>query len=218
MAKYQIPENHRPGFDAIIKLNNEDANALAKAIKDVPVGASPKSFFNQLQEQLEINGISKIAFTLSSLVGLRAFEGTSDEGTAQEVAESYSESVENELSKEEYDNLVNKLTLFFSSFQNLISTYKANNLLLANDKLYKESKVISDIRIVFNENIEESNRHAVIIHNLQLKYLCMDDEKEFFISLNTADLKELKEQVERALEKDFLIKKDYNIINFIDIE
>jgi len=219
MAKFQIPEYYRPGFDAIINLDNNEALALASVIKDIPVGASPRAFLNRLKKQLNIDQIDKIALTLTGLVGIRASEKTSDPETVQEIVESYVDVLDSELPKDKFDSLIDKLLLFFSNFSNLNSTYKAHSLLLSNDKIYRSSKIISDIRLVFNDDIQQANRHGVIIHKLKLRYQNDEEEKEFYMSLDTSDLKELKVQVERALEKDTIIKEDYqSVITFIDIE
>jgi len=219
MAKFQIPDHFKPGFAAIINLNQDQVFDLIKVINNIPIGASPKTLIEYIKRQVSINDIGKIALTLSSIVSIRAAENTSNEELAQEIAESYSEGISSPLPQSEFDDLYNKLLMLFSSFNNLNITYKAHNLILSNDKIYRESKIISDIRIVFNEDIKEGNRHAVIVHKLRFKYENDDDYKEFYISLDTSDLKELKVQVERALEKDNIIKEDYkDLITFIDIE
>lgn len=219
MAKFQIPDFYWPGFDAILKLSNEEVHGVANAIKEIPVGASPKAILKYITGEADIEDIEKIAITLNSIVGIRSSENTTDLETATEIVESYNFSSNSNLSKQETEDLVEKLLLFFSSFNNLNITYKARNLILANDKIYRESKILSDIRLVFNDDIQEVNRYAVIIHKLKIKYLNDETDKEFYISLDSSDLKSLKEQVDRALEKDGLIKNDYKgSINFIDLE
>jgi len=83
--------------------------------------------------------------------------------------------------------------------------------LLSNDSaIYSESKVVTDIRIIFNDDLEEKDRNAMIVHGLNIEYYSANDIKNFHVSLTTTDLKDLKDVIERAISKENIINKDYS--------
>jgi hypothetical protein len=221
MAKFQIPQGHTAGFDAILNLNSGEFEELATLVKEIPIGTSSKTFFKQITNRLRFKGKENVAATLYSLPGLLALESTTNEEVAEEIADSYRESKESngiEVPESIIKDLSKKLLLLFSNFGNLITTYKAIVILTTNDKIYRDSRILSDIRLVFNDDIQEPKRNAVIIHKLKIEYKNDNIDKEIFVSLDSSDLKELKSYIDRALEKERIIKQDYSeVVTFIDI-
>jgi hypothetical protein len=69
------------------------------------------------------------------------------------------------------------------------------------ERLYCGARIISDIRPVFGDSVEELPVSAVITHTLKLGYDEMREHKEFFIVLDEADLDALQDVLERAKVK-----------------
>lgn len=217
MAKYQIPENHIEGFEALSKLSFDQVKHLSSILCELPVGTGPKNFQEKLVAKAPFKGTRIIANVLFSLGGLLTSEEESIGQLAKDLTSSYNESRHEALSKVEETELEEKLKTIFSDCKNLKLTFKALTLQGDNDQIYRDARILSDIRLVFDENIEESNRNAVIIHRLKIEYTQGSDRKVFYTSLDALDLKKLKEQVERALEKEKLIKSSYPNISFIEV-
>ena len=119
---------------------------------------------------------------------------------------------------EEISLLQNNLLIILDKISPLALSAKAFNLLSENKTTFIESRIISDIRLVFDNDIIKKNRLAVLVHNLKIVTTENDERKEFYFSLDTNDLKMLKTQIERAEKKDELIRHQYsNEIQFIKI-
>jgi len=220
MAKFQLSRQILPGFEAISKLTNGDIAELSEVCRNVFVGASPSTFIKQVRALSHIDGINRIATTLFGLVGILATDDSREEELASDLADSYNDSrLEAELQEEDLRRLKANLLILFSSLANQRLTFKAHTLLTDNENIYQNAKFLSDIRLVFDDDIQEIKRNAVVIHQLKLSYKIGDNDKDFFISLDSLDLIKLKSQIERAIEKERLIKHDYSDkITFIELE
>ena len=99
------------------------------------------------------------------------------------------------------------------------STFKAREVIRENLNNFYESRIISDIRIVYDDsgNLDDKDQVAVIVHNLRIKYSSKPVPRgEIFISLNLEDLHQLKDVVDRAIEKDKLIRTNSHSLTFIE--
>ncbi len=83
-------------------------------------------------------------------------------------------------------------------------TLKAKALSLAADcqKLYSESKIVSDIRTVFGEDVSALPLGAIVLHVLKIGFAEDGEEREFFVTLDSRDLRELQDWITRALSKE----------------
>ena len=166
-------------------------------------------------ESSQIISISSTIFSLGNI--LNTLELPIEE-FASELTNSYSDIKELKLNVHDKKHLENRVLLVLKNIGSLKLTFKALSLLRENNQNLTESHIITDIRLVFQEQIENRERHAVIIHKLKLEFRKDNENKEFFLALDNNDLVKLKRQIERALEKEELIKQDYqNTISFIDI-
>lgn len=219
MAKFQITSTLQPGFKSILELTEEEVNNLIESCASTPIGASPVTFSKQLRKLTHISGINSIARTLFALVGILTIENSSDEELALDLADSYNASLDDGLKEDKLEELKTKLISLFSALTTQKLTFKAHSLLTNNDKSYTDAQILSDIRLIFEDDLHTSKRNAVIVHQLKLDFKSDENKKNFFISLDTLDLMKLKSQIERALEKDRLIRQDYkDTITFIEIE
>ena len=84
---------------------------------------------------------------------------------------------------------------------------------------FLESRVISDIRIVYENELSEKEQCALVIHNLKIRFFSKNNSfDEFFVALNLSDLEKLKETIERAIQKDKLIRDNNHELTFISIK
>lgn len=87
------------------------------------------------------------------------------------------------------------------TIRNLDVLSKAVSLQYGGERLYCNAKILSDIRPVFGEQVEESPEGAVITHTLKLGYHEGGEHKTFFVILDEEDLDSLAHVIERAQSK-----------------
>lgn len=218
MAKIQIPNQFIPGFENLFNLSEDDFLKLIQELNLIPIGIGPKKFVEILVSKFESSQIISISSTIFSLGNILNTLELPIEEFASELTNSYSDIKELKLNVHDKKHLENRVLLVLKNIGSLKLTFKALSLLRENNQNLTESHIITDIRLVFQEQIENRERHAVIIHKLKLEFRKDNENKEFFLALDNNDLVKLKRQIERALEKEELIKQDYqNTISFIDI-
>jgi len=217
MSKFRIPEEVIPGFDYISKLNEPQVKLLASIIKNVHVGIGIIEFEELLRLKAKVSSteIESLARTLYSFGGLLEDEKISAQEFAKEITDSYVNQVDKKVDSK---TLKKNIIQLLSNYEKLVLTFKAMNLLSENDNIFRKSKIVSDVRLIFNENMANKDRNAVLVHRMKIDYSRNNNDKEFFFSLDTNDLEQLKKQIDRALEKTKQIKNSYGkTITFVEI-
>jgi hypothetical protein len=98
---------------------------------------------------------------------------------------------------------------------------KALGVLTDHDHVYQRSRILTDVRPVFTASASEPPAALLTVHTLRVTYRSSRSSEEtegFFVALDTADLEELRTQIDRALEKERTIKalflsKDLPLLN-----
>jgi len=84
---------------------------------------------------------------------------------------------------------------------------KALDLLFETERHLSDTRIISDLRPVFAETASDVPQTSLLVHTLKIEYHEGDDHGQFFASLDMADLRKLRDVVERAMEKDATLRK-----------
>jgi len=77
---------------------------------------------------------------------------------------------------------------------------KATELIYSHQNVLREARVLTDLRPVYNKAADAIVR-MVVTHQLILEYLDGSSRKRLYVAIDAVDLKELKEQCERAADK-----------------
>ncbi len=85
---------------------------------------------------------------------------------------------------------------------------KADSLISNYGNVFIQSKIISDIRPVFDIQIEDEPQASIISHNLNIHYQSNDEpyHKDISLVLNLNDIKTLKEVLIRAEKKNTVLQ------------
>ena len=224
MPAITIPKLALPGFTALSKMPIAVGKKFAEFLKYSPVGIKMDQV-NEFLQTLDIQSDQSRAIvqTIITFRGLLE-ESPNLEETAKNLTESYKEKTKNsldtallgKLSDQEEQVLFENLKQIFESSKSLKLTLKANRLLSEDYAVYSSSSIITDIRLVFDDDLAEKDRNGVIVHRLNIEYISPSDSNSLFVSMTNDDLKELKAAIDRALQKEEVIIKDYNsTIHFI---
>ena len=94
---------------------------------------------------------------------------------------------------------------------------KATRLQSDGERLYCESKVLSDIRPVFDADPAIRPGGAVIVHTLKVTYHIGKELQEFHVVLNSHSLEALKDVINRACTKDKTLRDLMKEIDLSDL-
>jgi len=217
MATYSIPDDFLPGFIGIINMSDNDFNTLQSLIGNLRIAEPLGDFLNNSIDKfagVSPNELQAIVQSLVSIGGI--FENANyniDEFTS-DFSRSFLIS-QSDVKSEEGEVLKSRLSILLSNFNNLSITIKGEDLLTDNQKNFRDARIISDVRLLFNNDLS-SNNNAVIVHNLKIHYYENRNLKDFFVALDLYDLRKMKSIIDRAIEKHKIINDTYTNLSFLD--
>lgn len=207
MATISIPERVYPGFKIISELNKTEIDNVVHFLNSFNVAEEVETLVNELNELV---GHSKGGLLLQTMLSFsRLFED--DEVNFQDIANNLTESYfELTGSKKTNDKkLTDNLVKILSNYKNLNVSIESRRNSLYNENNLGKSKIFTDIRLIFDDEIADKNRIGIILHKLYLEFERNSEFQELHLALNLNDLKKLKHQIEQSILKDELIRNDY---------
>lgn len=221
MAKYKIPADFILAYEILSKFNKETVSILNKELEQVRIGANPDEIVETFVEKkiidLPKSELQLVISAIFSSYGLIDRDGNNSiENVINDLVTSFLETKDGSSS---YLNLKFNLQQLIRKNSRLDLTHKTFQLLSDYDKIYISNRIISDIRIIFDDNLKKNNQEAVIIHQLKIEYHEKGEVKNSFFALDINDLEKLKEHIDRAIEKEKSIKGIMsNNLSFISLK
>jgi len=199
----QIPAEYLPAIGKILKLSDDSVEELIGAFSSATICAEAPAMAQQIAghtPNIPTQDLIDIVDALYSLYHVREFSEVTPSRFLNDLLDTLrrqdfglKEPADLSHARERFKRLLNITTL------NTLS--KAIKLQRDGERLYCDAKILSDIRPVFGDDASQGPISAVITHTLKLGYHDGGDHKEFFIVLDTQDLLDLGEVIERAHQK-----------------
>ncbi len=219
MAKVYIPDDVFPGFTELAKLPHEKVVKFASFLRNITVRINFEDFLSEIDDylssQLKIRSSRQIVETLISLGDLIGKANFNSEVTATSLTESFKELSAEELTSKELKALKSNLILILSNSQNLKLTLKALELAHEGENVFREAKIITDIRVIFNEDLDEKGRNSMILHRLHIAFKKNKRPDDIYMTMDLQDLNLLRDGIDRAIRKEEIIRKDYEDLKFV---
>lgn len=218
MSKYFIPDSVREGFESLVALSAAHLNLIIKKMDEFNIGDGPTDFY-ELLSPLNVPNIDEISKTIFSFCSLLIDNNDNPRSLAEGLVDAFLAESDVKAKTKNKEKIIERLLNIFESSRKLKTSYKLYALSGEVQNAYRDSLIITDIRVAFNDSLEEGDRNAIITHQLKLEFSKNSKRAELFINLERADLEELKTQIDRALEKENILTKDYgNVFKFIQIK
>jgi hypothetical protein len=199
----QIPSRYIPILNDIRNLPEAAVAELLQALESSSITSSPHDLSAHIAEsvpRIPREELDRIVDVLYSLYHVRQFSEMNRSSFLKELVEGVSEHARPKISDDEIHGLRERFKSLLS-IKTLDSISKAIGLQRDGERLYCETKIISDIRPVFGEDVKSRPVAATITHTLKITYHESGDHKEFFVTLDQVDLDELQGMVKRAKAK-----------------
>ena len=163
----QIPEQYKLGVRKIATATDDVIDAVMSAMRELPlvlriagqaVDAAVKTGKIEEHDALDI---------ILPIVGLYALSEEENLST-EEIVDSISASIDEDddfiISKKDLDRLRERLTNLLNVNSNIKIAQKASKLLSEHERLFMEAEFLTDIRPVFDSNIESKINATVVVH------------------------------------------------------
>ena len=206
MAKLAIPRSIRTGLLRIGSLTDEQFKELYSALERLPLRINQRTIFDY--DGLDIKAIS--ADDLDSIQEA-LFPIYVAQGTTNTLVSTYADDIIASLQEAELDSDGQRsqeaISAFKERFKRLLAIErpkliaKAHDVLTGQKPTYLKSRIFTDIRPVFMDEVQTAPGSAVIIHMLRINYYMDDREHQFVVALDTNDVQQLIATLERARNK-----------------
>lgn len=219
MANYIIPSNYIPGFESIINLDTTQLDNLTKIIAEIKIGERFDSLINRASNSLKPLSEVEIGNIIRSLVSLVEIFDSSNrdiEKFSTDFSKAYLES-KSDATKVEEGKLKANLSKLLSKYDTIRITSKAIDIIQENPVNFRKARIISDIRLVFEDDLESEKKYAVVVHSLKLECYNTDGDVTFFAAMDLDDLKKMRDVIDRAIKKDRIIREGKHVLNIIDL-
>jgi hypothetical protein len=218
LARLSIPEKYRKGLASIRSIPEagieeiraildrawaptEQADGESSAPSDPGVIVAS---IRSVRPAISIENFAEVMDAILSLYAQKAQRDVSTEKLVDEVSDAM-EQLEGDLRlpHNERINFAGKLlTLLNASPFALFA--KAYDLKTEDERLFCHARILTDLRPIFGGNVEDGPQAMIVTHMLKIGFHeqgNLKQHREFFVSLDADDLRELREIVDRAEKK-----------------
>lgn len=200
----KIPATYSKGFTAFFAQDISVQESIIDFLIQAPIGFMPK-------KEIEIEGINidsddqfEILRSLFSLFFALKDSGLPNQEFSDQLVKTFKATKKPSLyPTEQFERQVTRLLTENRSIQ---TTVKAIGLLMETEHRFVGSRIITDVRPVFDTD-ENSVLTMMLVHSLRIRYYEDRTAKEIFFGFTLDDLKELKDHIERAEKKEASIRE-----------
>lgn len=208
-AAFTVPDRDRKALSELGSLSHDRLHALIEALKQ----ARPALLIRQLAARVALaaamseSEASKIIRLVARMSYVRTRNNLSIQAFVDRVCEvAFGKDQEPQISPDVQAILKDYLRQLLS-INPLYITGKALEIMHDNQHTLCESRVITDLRTVFD--LDGKPAAAMAVHMLRISYhegLLDSDRKQIVVSLDSEDVRELKSILDRAEAKEGMIK------------
>ncbi|MFN6526382.1 hypothetical protein [Nostoc sp. ChiSLP03a] len=209
---FKIPEQYKSGIEFILNTNDDAIDVIISALRDFP--PTVENVVYKISERIvQIQKIDRhtalsLVVTLVSLRQLYKEENLSNEAIVALVNKSIEQDADFaeffSLKTEQIERFKRRLSSLLKALENigfsLDISDKASDLLIEYERIFSDSRIVTDIRPVFDSETERKVEAAILIHTLKIQYKDAEGTKEFYVALDSDDLDNLHEQIVIAID------------------
>lgn len=199
MAKLRLPPSHKEIAGRLAKeVDDSTFSALTESLENLPPTLSHQDLATAVRTSvpsLDEEDASSLLTFLVSAHWTRFARKWSAERVAARIASSL------ELTEPEIEVLESRLTRLLA-LSDLSDISKAMDVLTDHERVFVDSRIITDVRPVFGNDATANPEVSVLVHMLKIAYQDSDGRsKAVHVALDTDDLGNLRRTVDRAMEK-----------------
>lgn len=202
-----IPERYEDGFRELGSLSELEFNKIEEGLSKAPLTSSVSKLgqvFSSIEE-LKLVDVDEIFSSVGSLIAFIEREEIIEEIVQDIVALCEDGELIAPENKKDFEKrleiLINNKQIYYAA--------KAEGLVNDYSNIYLLSRIVSDIRPVFDIHVDGDILGGLIVHNLNIHYQSHEEpfHKDISLTLTLEDLKTLREMLDRAEKKEASLKK-----------
>ncbi len=206
-----IPPRYEESLDDLIAMPHDERQRLRELISTGPPVLDRDKLAADIASTTELAKADAAAIVsmLASLYRYRAIEDIPVDEFAEDVCDAVRASEKMKTKEVNWDVFKQDLIVLLSGSGPLEVTAKVSDLQKQHPRVYCRARILTDIRPVFKQDAEAGPVAAFVIHALRISSHDEGDfsgVKDFFVSLDADDLRELRGVIDRALVKEASLK------------
>ncbi|MEM5563892.1 hypothetical protein WNY78_02190 [Psychroserpens sp. AS72] len=209
MARIHIPNRVFPGFEIISKLKNKKLDDVVNSLNKMPIGIDFEDAIEELDKILGQDRGYEVLDTIRSFSSLVESNDTDINDVAINLTDSFIELSKTNMSLNQKTILSDNLFKILSNYSVISNILKSRELLLSNENNFIDLEAMTDIRVIFDDELSKKERMGMVLHKLFFEYTRNSETKELHLTLDLDDLKKVKSEIDKAIRKEELITKDY---------
>ena len=221
MSRFTIPPKYYEGFKEYLKLDKFQRQNLNEQIKSAPSNilfSDLAKYLSSKEDSIGYETLVHIVDMLLSVLRTQPETGMSMQSFINDLKNTLSEMNEKDFHPD--DSFESDLYEILTLTEDQKIVLKAEELGYDNDNILLSSRIISEVRPVFNEAEDLKISKLIITHKLKISHTnSSNDKEETYFTLSSDDLLNLKGLIDRALQKEIIIKESLGTsLKFIDIK
>lgn len=202
-----IPQPYIQGFEKIAKLDDSFFTAIEEGFKLTALVSSLSMLANKIAEvkKIDEDDIEDIFTSIGSLIPFLKDSSLVAE-LSEDIATVLTTTLKGKTKKPK--GVIKQRLSFLLNSQHIYYAAKASDLITESENVYIRARLVTDIRPVFDKDLKENVIAGMVIHHLHIHYQSKEEgpHNDIYISLDSNDIKSLKEHLIRAEDKEKALK------------
>ncbi|YAF96119.1 MAG: hypothetical protein AB3A66_26985 [Nodularia sp. CChRGM 3473] len=227
MEELQIPDKFKPGFELLVRIESKTVEKLIDALRQASPSLLIEDLASAVASQVEVLTQEEVVDIIEALVSLynfREYIGTSIDKLIEGISQAVQEDDElPEIVDEQKQEFQRRLAIFLEFDGVLSVTSKAIDVVRDHERIFTGSRILTDMRPIFESDLEKDPAGVAIVHMLKIEYADLEGKHEFFVALDSIDVDQLRQQLDRAERKaksigSMLKKANISYLNYPNVE
>lgn len=201
MPSLTPPIEHRKAILVLAQLEERKYESLKKALTST-VKPEPRDVAETVSTDAATKPIRDVVISLLSMHSVRAHYNVGVPEFVRSVMDGIEFADDPAFSSSELTAGAKRLEELLSIESPISHTSKVSEVATDHGMVFCGCRILTDVRPIFGEDATQEPKEMAIVHNIKIGYHENGRHKEFFISADGTDLKNLKDAIERAEAKE----------------
>ena len=211
-------DDYSLALSTIGTLKEEESTSLLESLRSIPPSLSNDRLIDNVLNRnpsLEKDAVTNILELLFAIYDLCKRSELSLDEIIGEIAQKISseKEISTSIPIDKVEKIRLRLTDLLGSNGTIATSYKAIIILNDHQYVFNDCRVFTDVRPIFGLDTTAKPAGMGIGHLFKIMYVDLNGEKELFISLDTADLEQLGEQIQRAISKEKTLRSMFKDVD-----
>jgi hypothetical protein len=202
----EIPEEQLPALEKLLALSKEKAAHLVSAMRVEPPSLQLATMAQRLTAVLQIpaDDLADILMMLASMYLTIQSRSDAKERFVEAIVRAARVNERLRNASIDWDDARELLLDLLACTDSLGVTAKAIGVTADHEKTYAKARILTDMRPIFGDEVGDKPAAAVIVHTLRIAYRSLYEKGDsaFYVAMDLSDLRNLQEQISRALAKE----------------